>query len=306
MRIFLIGQAAFGEAVLKRLIEKGEQIAGVSAPAPKEGAKPDPLWALAQSKGLPLFGTRDLEKLEVFAQYAALKVDLCAMAFVTDILPEHVFSEPRLGAIQYHPSLLPLHRGASAINWAIWQGRTKTGLTIFWPDKGIDTGPILLTKECEITSDDTLGSVYFNKLFPMGVDAMAEAIAMVRNGTAPRHPQDHALATYEPVAKEEHAAIRWDSPPQVVYNIIRGANPSPGAWTLYKGAKLKVFDSRLVASESTRKPGTVLAASADGILVASWGGAILIQRVQPAGGGKMKAAEFISTAGIAVGDVLGS
>ncbi len=306
MRIFLIGQAPFGEAVLKRLLEQGEHIAGVSAPAPKEGAKPDPLWALAQSKSLALFGTRDLKKPDVFERYAALKPDLCVMAYVTDILPERVLFEPRLQAIQYHPSLLPLHRGASAMNWAIWQGRAKTGLTIFWPDKGIDTGPVLLQRECAIAPEDTLGTLYFNKLLPMGVEALAEAVKLVRGGNAPRVAQDHAQATYEPIAKEEHALVRWDMPAQVVYNIIRGANPQPGAWTMYKGAKLKLFDCRLVPSESTERPGKVLAVSGDGILVASWGGALLLQRLQPAGGAKAKAGDYASASGLAVGEQLGN
>lgn len=305
MRIFLIGQAPFGEAVLKRLLEQGEAVVGVSAPAPKEGAKPDPLWAGAHAKGLPLFGTRDLKRHEVFDRYAALEADLCVMAYVTDILPERVLFQPRLQSIQYHPSLLPLHRGASAMNWAIWQGRAKTGLTIFWPDKGIDTGPILLQKECAITPDDTLGSLYFNKLFPMGVEAIAEAVKLVRTGKAPRTPQDHARATYEPIAKEEHAQVRWDLPASMVYTIIRGANPQPGAWTTYKGAKLKLFDCKLLSSESVEKPGRILSLTADGILVSSWGGALLLQRLQPSGGPKQSAAEYVAASGLAVGDCLG-
>jgi methionyl-tRNA formyltransferase len=191
------------------------------------------------------------------------------------------------------------------MNWAIWQGRTKTGLTIFWPDKGIDTGPILLQRECEIGHEDTLGSLYFNRLFPMGVEAIAEAVKLVRIGTAPRVPQDHSKGTYEPIAKEEHAMVRWDLPAQVVYNIIRGANPQPGAWTTHNGSKLKLFDCRLVPSESVEKPGTVLATSKEGILISSWGGALLLQRVQPAESGKLHASEYAASSGLAAGVCLG-
>ncbi len=107
------------------------------------------------------------------------------MAFVTDIIPARYFDAPTRGAICYHPSLLPRHRGASAINWAVIMGDSKTGLTIFWPDGGIDTGPILLQKEIDIKPDDTTGSLYFNQLFPIGMGAIAESIALIKGERAP-------------------------------------------------------------------------------------------------------------------------
>src|SRR5438309_1815887 len=121
MRIVVIGQAAFGESVFKRLVAAGHEVVGVSAPASPEGSRPDPLWAAAEGAGLPVIETRRLRKPEVFERYTALRPDLNAMAFVTDILRPNVLSAPRLGTIQYHPSLLPRHRGRSAMNWAIIQ-----------------------------------------------------------------------------------------------------------------------------------------------------------------------------------------
>ena len=108
------------------------------------------------------------------------------MAYVTLIVPEEVLNQPTRGTIQYHPSLLPRHRGPSSINWPIIMGETRTGLTIFWPDNGLDTGPVLLQKEVEIRDSDTLGSLYFDRLYPMGVAALIEAVDLVRAGTAPQ------------------------------------------------------------------------------------------------------------------------
>jgi methionyl-tRNA formyltransferase len=306
MRIVVIGQAAFGEAVFKRLLERGEEVAGVSAPATPPGGRPDPLRAAAEERRLPVFTTRELKKPGVFEGYAALKPDLNVMAYVTNILAERVLFEPKLGTIQYHPSLLPRHRGASAMNWAIIQGESRTGLTIFWPDKGSDTGPVLLQREVAIERDDTLGSLYFSKLFPMGVDALAEAVALVKAGKAPRIRQDHARATYEPICGDEHAAIDWAKPASQVYNLIRGCNPQPGAHTVFKGRRLRVFDCALAPGPADGQPGQVLWVEGDSFTVALSGGALAIKRVQPEGSGKLKAPEFVATVGLKTGDRLGS
>jgi methionyl-tRNA formyltransferase len=136
---------------------------------------------------------------------------------------------PSLGTIQYHPSLLPLHRGPSSINWPIINGETETGLTIFWPDAGLDTGPVLMQKKVEIADEATLGSVYFNKLYPIGVQAMVESVDLVRSGDAPRIVQDETKATYESWCKASDVVVDWSGNVDTVFNMIRGADPQPGA-----------------------------------------------------------------------------
>ena len=225
------------------------------------------------------------------------------MAYVILLVPQAVLDIPQRGTIQYHPSLLPEHRGPSSINWPIIQGKTRTGLTIFWPDEKLDEGPILLQKEVEIGPDDSLGSIYFNHLFPMGVDAMLEAVDLVRDGKAPRIEQDHARATYESWCRKADVGIDWSRPVAEVYNLIRGANPQPGAWTTRDGNTLQVFDCR--PAEGDGAPGTVVALSDDGFAVAASGGRILVQRVRPEGGGKVPAAAYASESGLAVGTVFG-
>ena len=299
-----MGQAAFGEAVLKRLLEDGVEVVGVSAPAPA-GARKDPLWTAAEAAGLELVHTPDLKNDEGREAWAALRADLCVMAFVTDIIPNEVLELPAKGTIQYHPSLLPLHRGSSAMNWPIMFGETETGLSIFWPDRGIDTGPILLQKHTEIGPDETMGGLYFGKLFPMGVDAMSEAVAMVAAGTAPRIEQDHALSTYEPPCREEHGRIRWYRPARSVYNVIRGCNPAPGAWCTFEGAELKVFDCRLTGQQEAGMPGRVLRVDDEGFDVRLNGGVLRVLRVQPKGGKKVAAGEWAREVGLAAGAKLG-
>lgn len=303
MRIAVHGQQAFGKTVLERLLERGEDVVAVFSAPGKEGRPEDPLAELAKAKGLPLHQPKSWKTEEARALMAGCRPDVCMMAYVTLFVPQPVLDVPTHGTFQYHPSLLPLHRGPSSINWPIIMGETKTGLSIFWPDEGLDEGPILLQKEVEIGPDDTLGSLYFNRLFPMGVDAMLEALDLVRAGNAPRTPQDHTKATYESWCRKADAAIDWAKPVAETYNLIRGTDPQPGAWTTRNGGEVQVYDARRV--EGSGAPGSVLGVSDEGVTVAANGGAILIKRVRPQGSGKVAAAEWASSARLKMGDKLG-
>src|SRR3989442_3054655 len=199
MRIVVHGQQAFGKCVLDALLERGENVVGVyCAPDPAQGGgRVDPLKEAALARTLAVFQPRSFRnKPEVWEEFARLKADLCVMAYVTLIVPEEVLNQPTRGTIQYHPSLLPRHRGPSSINWPIIMGETRTGLSIFWPDRGLDTGPILLQKEVEIRDSDTLGSLYFDRLYPMGVAALAHARHLGRDRQAPSSVHDQCQATY--------------------------------------------------------------------------------------------------------------
>jgi methionyl-tRNA formyltransferase len=302
MRIALIGQAAFGEKVLEALLGEGETVAAVYMPPDPPGGKSNTFRELAEANVIPVRQPARMRDPEVFEDYKTFDSDLNVMAFVTDIVPLSILNHPRLGTIQYHPSLLPRHRGASAINWAVINGETKTGLSIFWPDEGLDSGPILIQKEVAIEPDDTLGTVYFNKLFPLGVEALLESVRLVKAGTAPRTPQDLGAGEYEPICKS--MTIDWMYPVGVVYNVIRGCNPSPGASTTLGGRQLKIFDCEKRPVSGTQAPGTVTRIAEDGFLVAANGGSIFVKRVQPAGAAKLGAAEFVASTGLKVSDRL--
>ena len=304
MRIVIIGQAAFGEKVLQALVEKNEEIAGVYMP-PDTSGRANPFKELATQLHIPVFQPEKMGAPEVYAEYITLSADLNVMAFVTDILPGNILNYPELGTIQYHPSLLPKHRGGSAINWAVINGETKTGITIFWPDTGIDTGPVLLQKEVEISPDDTVGSLYFNKLFPLGVDAIVESIDLIRKGLAPRIPQDESQATYEGLCTEKDAIIDWRQPTDKVYNLIRGTNPQPGATTYFRGNRLKIFDSELSPYTVDVSAGEIAGITENGFMVATIDGAITIKRVQMEGAAKIGASEFALQTDLKAGDKLG-
>jgi methionyl-tRNA formyltransferase len=302
MRIVVHGQQAFGKAVLERLLERGENVVAVCCAPTKEGKPEDPLAELAREKGLALHQPSSWKTPEALALMRSFDADVCLMAYVLLFVPQPVLDAPRLGTFQYHPSLLPHHRGPSSINWPIAMGRTRTGLSIFWPDEGLDEGPILLQKTVEIGPDETIGDVYFKKLFPMGVEAMIESLELVKAGIVLKHKQDLAAGSYESWFKKEIAEIDWARPASEVYNLIRAANPAPGAWTTIAGSRVEIFDAAKV--EGRGQPGEVLSIGGDGVTIAAGSGAILAKRVRSGGGQKVPAAEFAASTGLARGTIL--
>ena len=305
MRIAFIGQQAFGESVLNALTKRRHDIVAAFCPPGKPGKPHDPVKTASESLNIPLHQFPRLREPAAIETFASIRADLCVMAFVTDIVPMEILSNPARGTIQYHPSLLPKHRGPSSINWPLIQGETKTGLSIFWPDAGLDTGPILLQKEIEISPDDTLGTVYFQKLFPMGVEAMVEAVEMVRDGNAPRVAQDESQATYEGWVKEKESLIDWAQPLDIVHNLIRGCDPNPGAHSLFRGEPIHLYGVTREGGKGKGKGGKVVSIAEDGVRVAAGDGLLRVTRVRLSSGGKMSAAEWASGAGVKAGEPFG-
>ncbi len=312
MRIVLVGQAAFAERVLDRLRERGDEVVAVYCPPDAAGAKPDPVKVRATAHGIPVRQHPSLKRPEVADEFRAFDADLAVLAYVTQIVPPAVIDMPRRGTICFHPSLLPRYRGGSAINWQIIKGETRSGVTVFWTDAGIDTGPILLQKDAPIRPEDTAGSLYYDTLFPLGVDAVIEAATAVAAGSAPRLPQDGDSATYDPLCRDEHAAISWEQPARVTHNLIRGCDPQPGAFVVVGGRRIRLYEATLEAeaaggnTTSRLPPGRMLGVDDEAVRVAVPGGVIRIGRVRPEGERtKVAAAEFARAHGLGPGSRLG-
>jgi methionyl-tRNA formyltransferase len=309
MRIAIIGQQDFGKAVLEAFAGRGDSIAGVFCAPEKPGARPDSLRLAAEQAGIRIFQLRSLQTAEAREALSGLEADLGVMAYVLQLVPQEFVNIPRHGMVQYHPSLLPRHRGPSSINWPLIRGETRTGLTIFRPTDGLDEGPVILQRETPIGPDDTLGTVYFDRLFPMGVAALLEAADLVCSGRAPNLPQDESGASYEGWCREAEARINWHSPVDQVYNLIRGCNPAPGAWTVFRDRKLQIFDARKhpirTFTEVRGKVGTVTAVGSESLFVMSQGGQLEVLKVRYDQGRKIPAAQFCADAGVVPGTPLG-
>jgi methionyl-tRNA formyltransferase len=281
VRIALIGQAAFAERALELLHSRGEEVVHVFAPPDAPGGRPDPLKTKALALGLPLSQPSTFKSDEAFEQFRALDAELLVMAFVTLIVPERILYAPRYKSICFHPSLLPRHRGASAINWTLIMGDATAGVTWFWPDKDIDTGPILLQRSEPIRDEDTVGSLYFNRLFPLGIETMVEAIELIKAGSAPSIAQDESRATYEPPCRDEHAKIDFTRPAREVFNLVRGCDPQPGAYVQAGGKWLRLYEPLLEKNRRSESPvGTIVSIDTAGMRVALEGGTMVVRRVR--------------------------
>jgi len=280
VRIVLIGQAAFAEQALEALHARGEEIVQVYAPPDLPGGRPDPLKAKALALGLPLSQPASFRGEREYEQFQALEADLAIMAFVTLIVPERILYAPRFKTICFHPSLLPRHRGASAINWAIIEGDDETGVTWFWPDRGIDTGPILIQRRVPIGASDTTGSLYFNTLFPLGIETMIEAVDQISKGSASATAQDESIATYEAPCRDEHGAIDFRRPARAVYNLVRGCDPQPGAFAMLGGRRLRLYEAQLETNDRVCAPGTIVTLDDQGMRVALEGASMLVRKAR--------------------------
>jgi methionyl-tRNA formyltransferase len=310
MRIAIVGQQKFGKSVLDAFLARGDTVAGVFCAPEKPGSAADPLRTGAEERGIRVFQLGSLKTGEASEALAGLKVDLGVMAYVLQFAPQEFCSVPRHGMIQYHPSLLPKYRGPSSINWPIIRGDTLTGLTIFRPSDGLDEGPVLLQKEMPIGPDDTLGSVYFDRLFPMGIEALQEAADLVVGGRATAAEQDESQASYEGWCRDPEAAVNWHQHIDQLYNLVRGCNPAPGAWTLLNGKRVRLFEARKhltrTFSQVKGKIGTIAAIGEKSMLVNAQGGQLEIFTLRFDDGKKLAAPEFCRQAGIAAGAQLGA
>ena len=301
MRLIVMGQQAFGKDVLAKLLDTGtDEVVAVYCEPDRDGKPVDPIKEYALEQGLPVEQPANFDDAAALETLKGYNADLMVMAFVNVFVPEAARDAPTHGSICFHPSLLPKYRGPSAVNWPIIMGDTKSGFSWFYPSDGLDEGDSLLQWECDIGPDDTVIDLYFKKIYPPAVDSVLQVCDLYRNGNPPRIVPDEAEATYERRCTSRHSKVNWHAPVAQAYNLIRGTNPAPGAWTTYKGGKLGIFDAARVPGDGIS--GRIRAITEDGVEVQSVGGRILVKRVRPEGGGKMPASEWAAEVGLAVGD----
>ncbi|XP_013103531.2 cytosolic 10-formyltetrahydrofolate dehydrogenase [Stomoxys calcitrans] len=234
LRIAIIGQSNFAADVLELLLERQYNIVGVFT-IPNKGSREDILATTAARYNIPVFKFATWRRKgvaipEVLEQYKSVQANLNVLPYCSQFIPMEVIDGAALGSICYHPSILPRHRGASAISWTLIEGDEVAGFSIFWADDGLDTGPILLQKQVNVEAYDTLDTLYKRFLYPEGIKSMAEAVDLVAKEKAPRITQTEVGATYDPAMfKEENQRVDLNQTAKRIWNFIRGLDSVPGA-----------------------------------------------------------------------------
>jgi methionyl-tRNA formyltransferase len=304
MRVLVIGQAPFGAECLQALKQQGENLVGaITVPDVPGAKKPNPFKELAIELGLPLIQPKNLREPGVYEWVKNLAPDLLVLVFVTNFVPKAIIDLAPLGGINYHPSLLPKYRGGSAIAWAIISGEKETGVTVHYIDEGVDTGNIILQESVPIDPEDTTVTLYFNKLYPLGLKLIKEAVRLIGEKRAPSIPQDNRFASFQPVLKAQDTIIDWRQTAQNINNLIRGATPVPGASTKFRGNDLLILEAKVLDLElpAGTAPGDIIQNIPDqGLVVATGKGALLLLTVK-SGNEKLPALQWAERSSIQVG-----
>ena len=298
MRILFMGTPDFAVPSLEALVRAGHTLCGAftQPDRPKNrGMKlqPPPVKVCAQAHGIPVYQPVKLRDGSALALIRELAPELIVVAAYGRILPDDILAAPEKGCINVHSSLLPRYRGAAPINWAILNGDRETGVTIMHMAHDLDAGDIILQRATPIGPDETAPELYA-RLAELGGGLLTEAVELLAAGAAPRTPQDHEKATLAPMLSRELSPMDFTRPAGQLHDQVRGLQPWPAAVTELGGKRCKVFSTAVLEGRAGAAPGTVLAAGKEGIDLACGGDtALRITELQPDGGKRMKAADFL-------------
>nr|WP_218167195.1 methionyl-tRNA formyltransferase [Cedecea sp. P7760] len=299
MRIIFAGTPDFAARHLDALLSSQHQVVGVFTQPDRPAGRgkklmPGPVKVLAEDKGIPVFQPATLRKAENQQLVADLNADVMVVVAYGLILPQAVLDMPRLGCVNVHGSLLPRWRGAAPIQRSLWAGDAETGVTIMQMDIGLDTGNMLYKLSCPIEAEDTSGTLY-DKLAGLGPQGLLDTLQQLANGTAKPEVQDEALVTYAEKLSKEEARINWNLSAAQLERCIRAFNPWPMSWLEIDGQPLKVWRASVISTQANSVPGTIVAASKQGIQVATADGILNLEELQPAGKKAMKAQDLLNS-----------
>jgi len=297
LRIIFMGTPEFSVPTLRTLVDAGHRIVAVYSQPPRPGGRrgldlqKSPVHQAAELLGLPVFTPVNFKDPEEREKFRALGADVAVVVAYGLLLPEAILTGTRDGCYNGHASLLPRWRGAAPIQRAIMAGDTKTGMMVMKMDKGLDTGPVALTREVEIGPKMTAGELH-DKLMHVGAKAIGEAMVALESGNLPLTPQPEDGVLYASKIDKGETRIDFNRAAADVHNHIRGLAPFPGAWFEIeiggKPERVKVLGSEL--AEGSGAGGELLN---DELLVACASGAVRLTRLQKAGGKPLPAADFL-------------
>jgi methionyl-tRNA formyltransferase len=304
-----MGTPDFAVPPLRALHDRGHSVAAVvtQPDRPKgRGRKltPPPVKEAALDYGYPVLQPETVRTEEFHAHMAGLSPDLFVVVAFGQILPQSLLDIPSLGSINVHASLLPRHRGAAPIQWAIIKGDRETGVTTMMMDRGLDTGDILLMEKTAIGPGETAAGLH-DRLSLIGAQALIDTLDQLQRGTLTRTPQEPEKATYASMLKKTDGEIDWSLPADQIDRLIRGVTPWPGAYTFSDGMRLKIFKASVLEREVSVAPGTILECFPGELHIATGKGALAIQEIQGESGKRLPIDDFLCGCRLPDGTCLG-
>ena len=308
LRIIFMGTPDFAAVALEALLSGPDKIVAVvtQPDRPKGRGKklsPPPVKVLAEQHDIPVMQPLKIKTEAFQKELEAFNPDVMVVAAYGRILPKNLLELAPHGCINIHGSLLPAHRGAAPIQWAVINGDREAGITIMQMDEGMDTGDMLFKKAIPIEPDDTAGSL-FNKLAGMGGVTILEALQLLKRGELKAEPQDHARATHAPMLKKEDGLINWQKSAEEITNLIRGTDPWPSAYCFVDNKRLRLFSAQPFLQDSDAAPGTVIQIDKRGLLISTGHNCLLVKEIQPEGKKRMSVESFICGSTIPAGTIL--
>jgi len=304
LKIVFLGTPDFAVESLRRIVEGGYNVVGVITMPDKPAGRghkllQSPVKQYAVEKGLHLMQPVKLKDPEFVEELRSLDADLfIVIAF--RMLPEVVWSMPRLGTFNLHASLLPRYRGAAPINWAVINGDTETGVTTFFLKHEIDTGDIIAQERVDILPTDNVGDVH-DRLMMLGADLTIDTIESIIDGTLKTIPQDQLVGDTEPTPApkifKETCRIDWNRPAREIHNLVRGLSPYPAAWSVLTDdgkevGSVKIFETAVLDGWADVEPGQIVI-DRYRLMVGCSDGLIEVLSLQPQGKRRMSASDFL-------------
>jgi methionyl-tRNA formyltransferase len=309
MRIVFFGCDDFAAINLAHLIDEGHRVVGVVTQPDKPKGRGlhcgySPTKQIAFTHGIAVFQPESLKDPVLVEKLRWFHADIFVVIAYGKFLPQEVLNLPKHFCVNVHASLLPKYRGAAPINWAVIHGEDQTGVTIMKMDAGMDTGDIIATSSCAI-SDEMTSAQLRPKLADMGAVLLSDTLRRIKAGDFTLTPQDHALASRAPKMHKDLGHINWQTPAKEIHDLVRGVQPWPGAFTFWRGNRLKVLEAEASQAQKTGQPGEIVELHKDGFLVQAADRAVLIKRVLPANSHAMDARAFLAGHKLMAGEVLG-
>ncbi len=304
LKVVFMGTPDFAVSSLDSIVKAGHNVLAVVAQPDKpkgRGMKlvSPPVKDYALNAGIEVLQPVSIRKEDFINQLRDLNTDIIVVVAYGKILPKAILDLPRYGCVNVHASLLPKYRGAAPIQWSIVNGEKVTGITTMYMDEGLDTGDMILKKEVIIDEDDTAQTLH-DKLAVEGGKALVETLKLIEKDKAPRIKQS-GEATYAPILKKEDGLIDWNKPAAVIRNLIRGLYPWPCAFTYLNNTLIKIYRVKITDEVSPAESGTIITGNhKQGLKVSSGSKVLKVEELQPEGGRRMTAEEYL------IGHMIGS